>query len=301
MHENHDIWDELELATAGENLDEEMFELISAYADGEATPKERRLVEAYVAQSAEGRRLLADLRAGSAILAQAQSAEAPAWLEEAILDSTTRRRFTLRLPTPLRIVLPVAAAGLAVALLRPSGIVPYAPNAWVEERQPAPPPVRERVFAPPKSASQPDGERLLAQARPPTATKMNKRSPRERETKAGGREAGGRPAVDPGPRSGGLPFGGGRTAAPESAGALSAHSSPKFSLYGPTYGATPKTAADEPDPVSLVASSEQDETPVVTASKSDEPSPEARNRLREQLKKLNATQNELKEAVKKGA
>lgn len=301
MHENHDIWDELELVTAGENLDEEMFELISAYADGEATPKERRLIEAYIAQSAEGRRLLADLRGGSAILAQAQRSEAPSWLEGAILDATTRRRIRLTLPAALRIAVPAAAAGLAVFLLRPSDVEPYVPGARIVDASAASPTDPGRVSVVPEASGRAGSEQLVAQANPAGETKGARRSLRPRATEADTRLAGGTLSPDPGAGSGGAALGGGRTAAPESAGALSAHSSPKVSLYGPTFGVTPKMAAEEPDPVALLASSEEREQRVVTSSKSDEPSPEARNRLREQLKKLNANQNELKEAVKKGA
>jgi hypothetical protein len=82
---NHDIWDELELVGRGEHLDEEMFEFLSAYVDGECSAKERRLVEAYLAESSAARELLADLRAQSA-WASEEMQDPPAWLRGAILE-----------------------------------------------------------------------------------------------------------------------------------------------------------------------------------------------------------------------
>ncbi|MGI8924887.1 MAG: anti-sigma factor family protein [Fimbriimonadales bacterium] len=108
---NNDIWDELELSGHGENLDEEMFEFVSAYVDGECTPKERRLVEAYLAESRAAREALASLRSQAALLAS-ETPEPPAWLGEAILTKTVgRRRFAWQAAGAL------ATCGAAAALL----------------------------------------------------------------------------------------------------------------------------------------------------------------------------------------
>lgn len=94
MKKQHDIWDELESASSPDSLEEEMFYLISAYADGECSPKERRLVEAYLAENPEAREMLSEIRAQAAMLGSV-SAEPPTWLREAILSATTRRRTML--------------------------------------------------------------------------------------------------------------------------------------------------------------------------------------------------------------
>jgi hypothetical protein len=87
---NRDIWDEIELAGKGEHLEEEMFEFLSAYADDECSPKERRLVEAYLAESAAAREVLADLRAQAAFTSEGTQ-DAPEWLRNAILSRTSRK------------------------------------------------------------------------------------------------------------------------------------------------------------------------------------------------------------------
>lgn len=88
---NHDIWDELERDGTGEHLGEEMFEYLSAYADGECNAKERRLVEAYISENLEARELLADLRSQSAMVG-ADVVDPPEWLRAAILRKTVERR-----------------------------------------------------------------------------------------------------------------------------------------------------------------------------------------------------------------
>lgn len=124
MKDQHDIWDELELATGPESLEEEMFYLISAYADGECSPKERRLVEAYLAERPEARDLLAELRAQTALVSS-EVYDPPAHLRMAILEATTRR------PTLLRRVVfsrPVALAATA------SAIAAFGLILWPKER-----------------------------------------------------------------------------------------------------------------------------------------------------------------------
>jgi hypothetical protein len=115
MEKQHDIWDELESATGPDSLEEEMFYLISAYADGECSPKEKRLVEAYLSENPEARDMLAEIRAQAAMLA-AETAEPPGWLREAIFNSTTRRRTLLRgLGVPRLAALAGCAAAVALA------------------------------------------------------------------------------------------------------------------------------------------------------------------------------------------
>jgi len=106
---NRDIWDEIELVGKGEHLDEEMFEYLSAYADGECTAKERRLVEAYLAESAEARAQLADLRMQAAIASEG-FVDPPIWLRGAILAKTVDRS---RLKWPFAAALTTATAGAA--------------------------------------------------------------------------------------------------------------------------------------------------------------------------------------------
>lgn len=109
---NRDIWDEIELVGTGEHLDEEMFEFLSAYADGECSAKERRLVEAYLAENAGAREQLAELRMQSA-LASEQLLDPPEWLRASILASTVDRR-RLRWPFAAGISAAAAAAALAI-------------------------------------------------------------------------------------------------------------------------------------------------------------------------------------------
>ena len=114
MMGNKDIWDAIETAGSGEHLDEEMFEFISAYADGECSAKERRLVEAYLAENANGRELLADLRMQTSMLSE-DLVDSPDWLRASILSKTTERR-TLKWPFAAGIAA-TAAAAAAVALI----------------------------------------------------------------------------------------------------------------------------------------------------------------------------------------
>jgi hypothetical protein len=107
---NHDIWDEIERAGTGQHLSEEMFEYISAYADGECNAKERRLVEAYVAENAEARALLADLRSQSAMVGE-DMVDSPDWLRTAILRKTVEKR-AARWPFAAGLAAATAAAAI---------------------------------------------------------------------------------------------------------------------------------------------------------------------------------------------
>jgi anti-sigma factor RsiW len=109
-----DIWDALENESHGESLEEEMFAWLSAYMDGETTPKERRLVEAYLREEPEAEAVLRLLEAAEAELAN-DVAEPPAGLRDAILARTTRKPSLL--PKALPWAGGLAAAGaLSVAL-----------------------------------------------------------------------------------------------------------------------------------------------------------------------------------------
>ena len=134
---NHDIWDELELTSTGEHLDEEMFEYLSAYVDGECSVKERRLVEAYLAESAAARELLADLRSQAAWTAE-DLQNPPAWLHQAILDKVKRsRRFAWK---PM-VAWSLAGATVVVAafLISPSGdLAPVSPKSLIASVVPPP-------------------------------------------------------------------------------------------------------------------------------------------------------------------
>jgi hypothetical protein len=113
-----DIWDELQISAPAESLDEEMFELLSAYLDGECSVKERRLVEAYLAGSPQALGVLADLRSHAALLSH--QFEPPASLRTAILAATIGNR---KPRTAWRWVVPagLAAAALFAGLVRSIG------------------------------------------------------------------------------------------------------------------------------------------------------------------------------------
>ncbi|HET6643940.1 MAG TPA: hypothetical protein VFG65_00410 [Fimbriimonadales bacterium] len=106
-----DIWDDLDSTRRGESLHEEMFEFISAYADGECAPNERRLVQAFLEENESARHLLAELRAQSSLVASDQT-KAPAWMAEQILAKTSRNR-SFGWPR----IAALAASGAAAALI----------------------------------------------------------------------------------------------------------------------------------------------------------------------------------------
>ncbi|GEM_PF-7041084 len=104
-----DIWDELQISAPAESLDEEMFELLSAYLDGECSVKERRLVDAYLAGSPQAMGVLSDLRAQAALLSE--QFEPPAALKAEILSRTTGDR---KPRTAWRWAVPAALAAAAL-------------------------------------------------------------------------------------------------------------------------------------------------------------------------------------------
>lgn len=113
MANQKDIWDELEKAFDDHgSLDEEMFELLSAYLDDACSHKERRLVEAYLEEVPGAERLLAELRSQSSLVRVSE--EPPSWLRESIFSKTTHRR---TLPTLALRASPVAAIIVCVVVL----------------------------------------------------------------------------------------------------------------------------------------------------------------------------------------
>lgn len=182
---NRDIWDEIELVSKAEHLDEEMFEYLSAYADGECTAKERRLLEAYLAESAEARAQLAELRMQASMAADG-FVDPPEWLRGAILAKTVDRP---RLKWPFAAALTAATAGaaaLAIYWTAPESIVQprmdllanvveqpeFIPRV-VDETEDAPgaqtaPPVleaNEETTATKRSIQQPPGAKFTVAAR----------------------------------------------------------------------------------------------------------------------------------------
>lgn len=123
MSKKHDIWDAIEDASLPQSLDEEMFELISAYADGECTNKEKRLVEAYLAENSTAREVLASMRIHSELMMDITE-EPPAWLESTIFEKTTRKEPFFNLSWLRKAWIPVgslSAAGiLALMLVNPN-------------------------------------------------------------------------------------------------------------------------------------------------------------------------------------
>jgi len=113
MADQKDIWDELERAFDHGSLDEEMFELLSAYLDDACSHKERRLVEAYLEEIPSAKRVLAELRYQSSLIRTSE--EPPFWLRESILSKTTRRFslpvFALRASPVAALILPMVVLG----------------------------------------------------------------------------------------------------------------------------------------------------------------------------------------------
>ncbi|HWP31775.1 MAG TPA: zf-HC2 domain-containing protein [Fimbriimonadales bacterium] len=113
MANQKDIWDELEKAFDDHgSLDEEMFELLSAYLDGACSHKERRLVEAYLEEVPGAEKVLAELRSQSSLVRVSE--EPPSWLRESIFSKTTQRR---NIPVLALRASPAAAVIVSVVVL----------------------------------------------------------------------------------------------------------------------------------------------------------------------------------------
>lgn len=271
---NRDIWDELELNAKGEFMDEEMFEYLSAYADGECTAKERRLVEAYLAENSEARAILADLRAQAAFVAE-DLQEPPAWLQSAILDRTTARR-TFRWPFAAGLAAATAAAGIAAVVWMPRGgddpvrdfIARSAPQA-----RPLDPPVyvEDLPGLPTEVPAMSEPAEVEQRTVPPTSSARRVQAPRQTPDPVSLRGAGNRTEA---------------TARTEPKPVPAATEQPDTNYVVVEYA----NARSEPkQPVVSAAAPTGDEPSTVTQSKPDV-LPDARQRLRDRVKKMNEEQ-----------
>jgi hypothetical protein len=272
-----DIWDQIEALAPGGDLGEEMFEFLSAYADGECTAKETKLVEAYLAQSPEARATLAEIRAAGKVIAD-DCGEPPRWLHESIASKTFQRRKTVLWPTAAFGA--AAACGLGFWLMRLS-VSPTSVGAPLASMAPVPLPAAVQpsdgqvathqpttlgVRAKPRGRS---GARVLLVSNEPTPVAEEVRS----ETKA-----------------------------PPITNAPGKHVALTYALAD--YNTTLAKPASAPDTVSLVTTVEErpEETPKTASEaspKAEDPiMPDARERLREKLRKLNESKSDIKEAVK---
>jgi hypothetical protein len=128
---------------------EAIWDMLSAYADGEATPEEARIVEAHVAACLDCARDLQFMRETSQMLALTPEIAPPPGLQEAILAATTRRpTWRERVRTALsrssapryRRLAWVGSAACALALIG---------AGWITLRQPDSPSSRLAMQSPP--------------------------------------------------------------------------------------------------------------------------------------------------------
>ncbi len=77
---------------AVESSDDQIWDLLSLYADGEASDEEKKIVEALLTSNATYRSRLNFIQSASTVLSVMDEIEPPAMLRSAILDSTCRRR-----------------------------------------------------------------------------------------------------------------------------------------------------------------------------------------------------------------
>jgi hypothetical protein len=147
---------------------DEVWDLLSVYADGEATPEETAIVENHIAVCADCARDLKFMQSTALVLQEAPEVEPPADLREAIFAATINRptlqerlaaavRRTLT-PVPVRYAT-VAAAGAAAALA-----------AFIFTHQPEPlsNPVEYRPIQPPVVADRPAVHPPAPEAAPST-------------------------------------------------------------------------------------------------------------------------------------
>ncbi len=254
MNQKRDIWDEIELATAPESLSEEMFYLISAYADGECSLKERRLVEAYLAENSGAREMLADIRAQAAVL-MAESAEPPAWLRDAILNSTSRRPALLgRFGVPRVAALAGCAAAAALAVvywpLAQVDGVPVVDVVAVGEHPSIPLPVSATTTGPAVDSSLAEGTVVADVTAPPQprGVEMGLR------TVSGPKTAAATPAASPSP-SLGTPNGNNSV---RSSTSNPAGSTPPIRM-GPESGPVGRAIPEQPDVVAMAGMSQEGE------------------------------------------
>jgi anti-sigma factor RsiW len=278
--QNNDIWDEIEKRGHGERLSEEMFEFLSAYADGECGPKERRLVEAYLTESAEARQILADLRAQAAMVSE-ETTDSPAWLRQAILERTASKR---RFAWPAIGGLAGAAAAAVVTTLIWSPKPTALPEPAYASRPQAEP---SRVLEPalPKS----DSAHNVPGSTTPAPTKRPVRTA-ERFIAAVYSPAPAKEIQPPGPpkaTTSARP----RTETKPAESATVAYFSGSSSVSKPD--ATP------PDVVALAGSTaDEPEKTSLGLRKDGDVLPDSRDKIRERLKKLNEDTKDIKEAVR---
>jgi hypothetical protein len=280
MDHHTDIWDEIELASPTETLDDEMFPLISAYADGECTPTERRLVEAYLAESAAGRGTLAALRAQAAALEEGKS-DPPAWLRESILAKTVQApRWTARFPRVGKVAALASAAAAAAAVtfytLR-APLAEVAGGSVVADSARLGIDVSGSPFVlPPVDESGPPDDDVV------------------RRTPSRGGDARIVPAVHT-PEIG-L---GSKTTAPRGGPAVAAGNSdaPAPSATTVEYVAQNRGMPEQPDVVAMTSESYADEPPVAATVLAE---PDPREKLRERLKALNQGNKDVKAPIKGG-
>ncbi|MCH8275761.1 MAG: hypothetical protein IH851_13345 [Armatimonadetes bacterium] len=318
MDRQRDIWDQIEMATQPGSLDEEIFELISAYADGECSSKERRLVEAYLQENPRAREVLGELRAQAALF-QEQAEEPPAWLRDAVLSRTTRRPALRVLGGPPAragaVVAAAAAVWLGVVLWPGDGqspgndlvavIEPSAASAagGSDRTSPAttgiPAPVAGSIE---DAVSSPRGSGRAAVGGPANRGRAATSTRAAESEEAGGldvsagsgREAGA-PIEFPPPEDGAPPV------------EMMINESPARAYFGPSFGPTPKAAPSAPDVVALAGGAEAgeggagNETTAGETGGAGDGSPvsgEARERLRERLRQMNRGRNDVQEAVR---
>ena len=260
MGNNKDIWDDIEAGLPAGGLEDEMFELVSAYSDGECSPKERRLVEAYLGQSEKGRSLIEDLRRTSASISQGNP-EPPRWLRNAILEKTTQRKGNPWAKLSLRYLTPIAAAvtGLALYLGQPVSVQqPKSPIAnlalpKVESPKNKPFIVRELTVAAQEPTPRTQRDKVIHAISAPVialpATKVTVAKPAP-------------PAIPKASKVEATPV-----------------------RMGPEFSMSPKTSPRQPDAVSMIGDIEDNaNSEEKAASKGDE----SITKLRERLKQVNS-------------
>ncbi len=257
-----------------------MFEFLSAYADGECTPKERRLVEAYLSENADGRAFLAELRSQSAFVA-GDAVEPPDWLGEAILAKTSRKNRRFGWPVAAGFAASAAAAAFAIALFWPVKPVLHPPLLAANEVSVRPP--ANKTIAWPKVASAPSVKKSV-----PVRQRVKKEQPEIIQV---------------------INMAEGVDEAPLPVKLSQMRSTPKpsnpavtVSYTGADYSQGQKAEPTAPDVVAMAAQTSDDhKEPTATApiEKRAEGAvlPDARERLRERLKKLNQERKDIKDAV----
>jgi hypothetical protein len=293
-----DIWDELERNRPPLTLEEEMFELISAYLDGECSLKEQKIVEAYLAENPRALHLFEELQAIRNLWVPSEVPPPPT-LREAIWNSTTRRPPKLLRPYRLAWALGMGTFVLLSGLWFLQGI-----------QKPSNPSPRENSFVssaplkPPISLPQPAPAFVALQG-----TSKGSSRPNPAKTFRGAQTNLESPS--PVPPAGSAPI---LVASnPPLKGASSAPpgpSAPPTSIESlPEISPPPsKPAPEVPDLVALSFPDEGENQevlspPTKSASPASSPnslSPEARNRLRKRLAEVNSGEDELREAVKSG-